>query len=71
MDINTDLKIKIITEYITTKYPSFDFKKHGEQLNIIITDDKEPGLRKLYVNVNIFLNKCIKYSIFKDTEWEC
>jgi len=69
-NIESDLKKSIIMKYIEEKCPNFNFNKYNDEIEKIVSEDTEPGLRKLYANINIFINKYSKYSIFEDTVWE-
>jgi ATP-dependent Lon protease len=69
-DIDNSLKTTIVEKYIKTNYPFLNYKKHSEEINKIVNNDNEPGMRKLMINIDLFMNKYISFEVFKGTVWE-
>ncbi len=69
-DMDNNLKATIVEKYIKTNYPFINYKKHELEIKKIVNNDNEPGMRKLTIDIDLFINKCVSSEVFKGTVWE-
>jgi adenylate kinase family enzyme len=69
-NITIEYKKNIIKCYINNNYPFINYDKHSEEIDKIIENDNETGIRKLIVDIDYLINKYICDEVFIGTDWE-
>jgi ATP-dependent Lon protease len=69
VDIDKKGKRYIVEQFINKNYSYFSLKKYSTEINDLIKNDTEPGIRVLLINLILLINKHTCNEIFNNTSW--